>query len=569
MTEPAKAFVQTRDGKVLEIPKAELRSKLESGEYLPATAKDKADSEKDERGSTLGARAKTFAESAAAGAIDVAQAPLAAPIRLGAAALGLKDPLPRGRDTLQDLASLYGEAKSGDEGAPAPGHSTTLPGGEAYGRQYGENARARAEANPGTATAGQFAGAMLAGGALSGGAGSLGASLASRLGGGLGARLGGALARGALEGAAYGEAGATEESYLHDIPLSGEKLIASMGLGAILGGGVSLGAEGLGALVRRGTRGATPLDSPRLAHADLNPGAAEAGSGFGSALREFSDEQTGKALGITDKTAKRLGRTAEEFSGDASELAQAVRSMKLEDGTDVFQPLQTKSGLADRLQAKFEQVDTRLEDFRNQAAAMTERHPEIAPQPAELATRIRSEISDKLAAHPDTATAAQAAPIEQIATDLDRLGAKEGGSTLIDLTDMRGALDARIASVKAGAPAQGVPARLQDLTRARDMIEGEIEASTDKAAQYLSKSEVQAYRQTKADWDMLALAKRIGEDAAAEDGGLMGHAKDYGAAIVGALAHGGLGGLATGIASKVAREHASSVMAVLADRLAN
>src|SRR6187549_708235 len=104
MSEPAKTFVQSRDGKVIEIPKAQLREKLESGEYLPATAKDKAEDEKHERGSTLGEKAKTFAESAAASAIDVAQAPVAAPIRLGASLLGYDDPLKgtSGRETIQN-----------------------------------------------------------------------------------------------------------------------------------------------------------------------------------------------------------------------------------------------------------------------------------------------------------------------------------------------------------------------------------------------------------------------------------------------------------------------------------
>lgn len=251
-----KAYVQTRDGTVVEIPKAEVRSKLESGDYLPATAADKAAADKADANSTLGAKAKTFAESAAAAAIDTAQAPIALPLRANAALWGDEDPLKNfhGRQTVENAATLFGDLREGATGKT----------GEAYAREYAENARARAEANPGTALAGNVAGSLVTGTGLAGGAGAIGRVAASALGEGLAARATGALATGALEGAAYGQAQAGEEAYIHNIPLTGEKLIAAMGWGAVLGGGVSLAAHGAGGLLRRGSRGATPLDSPRL-----------------------------------------------------------------------------------------------------------------------------------------------------------------------------------------------------------------------------------------------------------------------------------------------------------------
>jgi len=252
----AKAYVQTRDGDVIEVPKDEVRAKLESGDYLPATAADKAAADKLAANSTLKAKAKTFGESAAAGAIDTIQAPIALPLRANAALWGDEDPLKNigGRQTVENLATIFGDAREGATGKT----------GEAYGREYSENARARAEANPGTATAGNVAGSIIGGGALSSGAGAIGGTAAKALGGGIVARAAGAFAGGALEGAAYGQAQAGEEAYLHNIPLSGEKLIAAMGWGALLGGGVSLATHGAGALLRSGSRGATPLDSPRL-----------------------------------------------------------------------------------------------------------------------------------------------------------------------------------------------------------------------------------------------------------------------------------------------------------------
>jgi hypothetical protein len=249
-----KAFVRTRDGALSQVDPGGAQQLFESGEYLPASAEDVSRADIKAANSTLGAKAKTFAESAAAGAIDAAQAPIALPLRANAALWGDKDPLEGlgGRAVVESAATIFGNLKGGPKT------------GEAYGREYGENARARAEENPGAALAGNVAGTLVTGGALSGGAGAIGKTAAGALGGGALARAGGAVATGALEGAAYGQAQATEEAYLHNIPLTGEKLIAAMGWGAVLGGGVSLAAHGAGALLRRGSRGATPIDGPRL-----------------------------------------------------------------------------------------------------------------------------------------------------------------------------------------------------------------------------------------------------------------------------------------------------------------
>lgn len=299
-----KAYVQTRDGDVVEVPKEQVKAKLESGDYLPATAADKAAADKAAANSTLGAKAKTFAESAAAGAVDTIEAPIALPLRANAALWGDEDPIKNisGRATVENAANIFGEAKN-----RVTGENQT---GEAYGREYGEGARERAQANPGYHAAGNLAGSLAAGGALSGGAGALGAGATKALGGGALGRAGGALVSGAAEGAAYGQAQAGEEAYLHNIPLSGEKLIAAMGWGAVLGGGVSLAAHGAGALLRHGSRGATPLDSPRLNDNGLGvSGEADVGGPLdaadGPAVARETSPKYEVNVGAFDKTSMR------------------------------------------------------------------------------------------------------------------------------------------------------------------------------------------------------------------------------------------------------------------------
>lgn len=582
-----RAYVQTRDGQVVEVRPSEVKTKLESGDYLPATAADKAEADKREASSTIGAKAKTFAESAAAGAIDAATAPIVAPVRLGAAALGYKDPFENitGRKTVENAASIFGELKNRFDG--------TNQTGEAYGNEYGENARERAERNPGTAMAGQLGGALLAGGGLAGGAKSAGTAVAEGLGGGLLGRGAGALTTGAIEGSAYGSAQAGEEAYLKNIPLSGEKLVASMGLGAILGGAVSLGAEGLGALVRRGSRGATPLDSPRLpdnglgeldAATEATPGAdpdaaAAEPSRLSGAVREFADERTNKALGATQATLKRLGRDYGSAAETGTNVARAVRGAVLDDGTRVFQPLQSPVELAERTAQAVEEAGAKLGAFREQADKVFEAHPEIVPDVGALADRIEKEVVAPLDLHPSTAERGKAGSIRQWVNDIRATAPPGVGDSapftakVSDLTKIRQALDSEIYQVKRGVNVsqQGAPPNLQDLQRVRMMLEEQIEASTDKAAVFFDKPQATAYKELKTQYRNLKLASEIaGEGAMREVGNRWASASDYGAGIAGAAMGGGpVGAALTGIAHKAVREHSSAILAVLADRLAS
>lgn len=610
---PETAYVQTREGDVVEVPKAEERAKLESGDYLPATQADKADADKRAASSTFGAKAKTFAESAAAGAIDTIEAPIALPLRASAALWGDKDPLENihGRKTVENAAAIFGELKNRLGGQPAAGQSSDT--GEGYANQYAANARERAEEHPGIVTAGNFTGALAAGGALSGGAGSVGAGAAKALGGGALARAGGALVTGATEGAAYGQAQAGEEAYLHNIPLSGEKLIAAMGWGAVLGGGVSLAAHAGGALLRRGSRGATPLDSPRLPDAgapDVPTGpldaadgpvvagaeeSAEAASVTKSApldasglpaektssaadwLRQFSNERALNATGFRGAVGKKLGRTAEAVGEKVEDLGGALKEATLDNGEKVFQPWQTQGQLRDRIGQAYDEANAKLGDFRAKADRVFDAHPELAPHPDAIADRIEKDVIAPLENSPSTIERAQAEPIRQFADDIRGVSARaEAGKSapgIGDLTRLRQKIDGQIYNLKRGVnlAQQGAPPELADLEKAKWILEDAITASTDKAATHFSKAEAAGYRDLKTQSHLFRL---LNDQAGAEEiqasGRRIGSPSDYGAGIAGAALGGGpIGALAAMAANKVVREHSSSVLAVLADKLAN
>jgi len=190
---------------------------------------------------SLGGKLQTGLEAAGAGAFDaVTGIP-----RLLSAGLtkltGEEDPLARvsGRKFIEDVKGVGSELLSG-------GDVTA----EAAARQYAAGARGRALENPISSTVGGIVGqvAGAAAGGLSGAARAAGAGLTAGAGGGLAARLGGAALTGAIEGAPLALAGATDQAYIEGRQLTGEQALAAGGIGALLGGGLTLGAKGLGEL---------------------------------------------------------------------------------------------------------------------------------------------------------------------------------------------------------------------------------------------------------------------------------------------------------------------------------
>ena len=164
-------------------------------------------------------------------------------------------------------------------------------------------------------------GAGLAGQVLRGAAAPTGALLASgaaveagATAAGLG-RVGGLAARAAAEGAAYGGATAITDAALGDHELTGERLFAAMGHGALLGGGVALGlagvtraasaaARGARAVVRRALGRATPAEIESIAAKQFG----EAAPGLGSAVAE--DEALRRAAAEAEKAPAGLAADA-------------------------------------------------------------------------------------------------------------------------------------------------------------------------------------------------------------------------------------------------------------------
>jgi hypothetical protein len=149
-----------------------------------------------------------------------------------------------------------------------------------------EAIRGRQEENPGTT----FAAGIL-GGASTGGFG-ITQGVKKALGSGFAATIAGH----ALEGGAFGLGNAVSESALGDSQLNGEQLLAHVGMGAALGGGIGVLSKALGALpamLRRAPSEAIGGAEAAAEPGTVTPEAALAEAGFGKEVpRTKAEEMT-------------------------------------------------------------------------------------------------------------------------------------------------------------------------------------------------------------------------------------------------------------------------------------
>jgi hypothetical protein len=243
-------------------------------------------------------------------------------------------------------------------GSVYTGGTSDLLLADALGEQYRSDALTRAETNPYTRTGAEIGAAI--GLSLLGG----GPSGASRLAGGapgifsragvaaenlaarglgaetMGARLLAKAAGAATEGALYEGAAELSRSGLRDEPITGEKLVAALGRGAVLGGGLGLG----GALVGEGSGAiAKMLSRPE-----------QAGARRAEALAKIDDQLDVTAGGGTSKVEL---TGLDTLRGTDPDVAAALRrsetrEIALRDATDeadrlAFRAAETRNASAD------------------------------------------------------------------------------------------------------------------------------------------------------------------------------------------------------------------------------
>lgn len=342
-----------------------------------------------------------FGRAAAAGVVDAAVAPVRLAGVLGATLTGQdnKDPfgeLLSGRNVTRDLAGL----------------ATELAGGgnqETAARQYEEESRAIARANPWSSTAGYIGGNIAGGFGLSGAAGSLGKAAASAAASSVLGRTAArqaaiaAITGGAAEGAALSTGQLGEEAFIADHKLTSEQVLGALGWGTLLGGGIGGGLYGAGAIYRGGKR--------------LVGGAADAASEsarqlFGgptvSASAETVNEVGERVLGVKpgpDFASK--AKDALNYLRDQAENAQAASTAVSPEGIKKYGGLRWDSS-ARRGRDLYLERDAIIEGAKKDFAADLTAHGnsvdaiadevfKVAPKKERIAQRLSDNVDGQLA----------------------------------------------------------------------------------------------------------------------------------------------------------------------------
>lgn len=158
---------------------------------------------------------------------------------------------------------------------------------------------------------------------------------AALLGEGVAARAVTAAAQGAVEGSLFGIGQAASESAVKDVPLTAERLMAAMGHGALLGGGLGAGASALGSLVRAagskvGEVGSQILGRETALASELGASVVPKGEGTISALVDrYGREQAIKSAGGTQAMVERL-------QGMGQDIEQRVIKKLLDDAPELL-----------------------------------------------------------------------------------------------------------------------------------------------------------------------------------------------------------------------------------------
>jgi hypothetical protein len=462
----------------------------------------------------------------------------------------LADPVRAFRaETPQETAAHVSEAKYGDRevAAGAAGLARGLSVGLSdvaltkTGLVAPETLKGLKEANPVTSTATEVAGT--AAGLLLPGLGEANAvrgvaeagNLAARgveavAGAGRLANATGAVARGVTEGGLYGLGNVLSEDALGDTQLTADKLAASVGLGALLGGGGSALAEAIGAAAKPVLRKGAEAAADAL---EALPGQVQSAA-EGRAL---------KAAGFSKATLKGLGNSEEDILGAGRTL--------LDSG--VISPGDTSAEVLQKVQGKLKETGKAIGTALEGVDAKGHRFDF-----SRFAQKAYDEVLQPL--ENDPARKAEAKALGDLLADYSA----KGETTFTEANRLKGGLGTKIRNWDPLDPIQ------RERRQVFGILNGEIERQVGDAGGAELR---QAFRQDKELYGVLLKSNKAGEaDVRAELGNRFFSPSDQGLGVGAALMHGGpLGvaaGMATAAANKIARERLPSALAVGLDALA-
>lgn len=387
-----------------------------------------------------------------------------------------------------------------------------------------------------------------------------GGAVARGLGEGMLSRIASTAASGAVQGGIASAGMAVSDAELGNTELSGEKLLAAVGHGALLGGATG------GALQGAGEFGSYVLG--RL-HPHLTGIAEEQAFRSINARKAFTTEAS-KVEGGAKGIGRQLLDDGVITAGDTVEtLAPKIAAGRAESGERVGAVLDA----ADQAGIKgpsLGRITTRIKD------EVLNPLEKFGPLHANVVNETQRAL-DSLATYAGVAGAERAAA---------GVAAKESGIGFRELQQFRRQMESRIKDFT--APTMGVPTSTSEaLTKVRNILEDEIGAAGDAASKQMGGGFSKAYREAKLTNQRYIVADKAVQDSLIRAQANAAHsltdkligAHGLGAGLMhgfssahGGFALGGLQGLAMGaIASKVSkiiRTHGNSTAAVALDRMA-
>ena len=402
---------------------------------------------------------------------------------------------------------------------------------------------------------------------------------------------------GALEGAAYGAAQLVSEEALGRAELSAENLLASAGMGALLGAGVGgvLGggskliapsinksAKAIGAGVRKSIDTVTPFSLSREGLEEVaEQSALKATGARGSDIRRLKTESRVRQVGrdlldYTDDEGNRLFKAGM----DADELAEKLPKARAQVGNKLGN---IRDKVDDYIQANTQQRAVQFDKKALKGKGIDDLM-KMAPEPADdlqpdvmsMFRRVYDDVLAPLRASDTPGVQKLSKKVEKQFEPLLKSYLKGETVDLKRLTSFRKDIDKMIYKKPTTGGIAVAPQAAEQLQQARGVLEDFIEEHTEKVLRTMGEDMTQ-YAKTKQMFASLRTAEDLAKKASLQDlGNRAISPSDYGTGLmaggVGGILAGGPFGLMTAAAAagahKVVRERGRSVAALVADSLA-
>lgn len=286
-------------------------------------------------------------------------------------------------------------------------------------------------------------------------------------------------ARGAVEGALYGAGSQISEDTLGDHAVTGEKLAAAMGhgalMGGLIGGGMGAGLEGLSSGSSALMRAAAPT------------------------AKRVADEQAVKAIQYGGMSPTRLTKKAELLPGGIHGVGNEMHASGL------IKPLDTVEHIAPRLDQAVGESGEKLTNILRTAG-------KELPQPkvGNIIADIQGEIGSKFGDMKRTNSATLNYMDNLLGDFADKF--PEGTASLEALRDFRRKIDEHIGWNPVAQGSKTNPTQ-EALKLARAKLEGHIEGALEEGGSKLEGATLKDYQAEKLRFRRLSVANDIAQDS--------------------------------------------------------